>query len=408
MSAPPTSSAPRWDGRWLAAALVLVYALGLASAARRLGADRVLAFAGAPPMEAHFSDLYLIPAARFEFGRGGNPYLSDPADPWNRPFNYPRIWLWLFHYPWSAVPRLGWILAAAWLLAAFGSLGRLSPGQGLAAGLALCSPIVVLALERANSDLLIFILVAAGLVLLRRGRSRAGWAVVLAAALLKFYPIAAFAAWLSRGRRSALRGIGAALALLALWTLAQWADLGAIRRNTPSGGPAISYGAGVVLRAADLFGYGATGRWMNFERAAPAAIALFALAGAALALRGWRRGGAAPPDSTFFLAGAGLYLGTYLLGSNFVYREIFLLFCLPWLAGGGPWPRARRAALACLLISLCLHPAWGPMGRLTFIRLGANAALFLLLAWLGAAAARGAGQKSGPDPSPAASVPVPR
>ena len=39
---------------------------------------------------------------------------------------------------------------------------------------------------------------------------------------------------------------------------------------------------------------------------------------------------------TAFLFGAGIYCGTYLLGTNFIYRLMFLLLCIPqllnWLA----------------------------------------------------------------------------
>ena len=34
---------------------------------------------------------------------------------------------------------------------------------------------------------------------------------------------------------------------------------------------------------------------------------------------------------TAFLFGAGIYCGTYLLGTNFIYRLMFLLLCLPQL-----------------------------------------------------------------------------
>jgi hypothetical protein len=34
---------------------------------------------------------------------------------------------------------------------------------------------------------------------------------------------------------------------------------------------------------------------------------------------------------TAFLFGAGIYCGTYLLGTNFVYRLMFLLLCVPQL-----------------------------------------------------------------------------
>ncbi|HEX3729459.1 MAG TPA: glycosyltransferase family 87 protein [Opitutaceae bacterium] len=391
---------PPWrsDGRWAATALVLLFGLGFALGARRHGMNAALEAVGVAPMSAHFTDLYTTPAARFEFQRGGNPYVSNPMDPWGRPLNFPRIWLVLMRYPWSAVPAIGLGLGAAWLIAAFGSLGRISPATGLIAGAALCSPPALLALERANSDLLIFILLALSLACLRRERPVGGWLILLVAALLKLYPLAGFAAFLTRGRRRGTGWIIAAALVLAVWCLVQLPDLRAIWHNTPYGGPAVSYGAGVLLSAADMLHYDGTGAWGNFVRFAPAAQALAALAGAALACLGARRPAAAVPAAAAFLAGAAIYGGTYLIGSNFVYREIFLIFCLPWL-GGGAGGRAGRAAIVCLLLSLWINPMWGATACLTFLRLGANAGLFLLLAWLGGRAAANAGKKSRSNPT---------
>jgi hypothetical protein len=42
---------------------------------------------------------------------------------------------------------------------------------------------------------------------------------------------------------------------------------------------------------------------------------------------------------TAFLFGAGIYCGTYLLGTNFIYRLMFLLLCIPQLQD---WQIRRR------------------------------------------------------------------
>ncbi|HVW19954.1 MAG TPA: hypothetical protein VHC86_01960 [Opitutaceae bacterium] len=391
----------RTDGRWIAVAILLAYAAALALAARGLGPDRVSNAAGIPPMGAHFSDLYPFPAARAELARGGDPYTSNPFDPWGRVLNCPRLWLQFMRFSWGAIPAVGAAMGAAWLAALLAVLGPLSRRQGILAGVLLASAPVVLALERANTDLIIFLLAAGGLAALRRDRPAAAGGLLLAASLLKFYPIAAFAAFLVRGWRRALPWIAGAGLLLAAWVLAQVSDVRTIAHNTPAGGAALSYGAGVVLNAADLLHYGRTGQWADFSRHARALDAAAGLLGAALAALGWRRGGAGGAGRELFQAGAGVYLLTFLLGSNFVYREIFLLLCLPRLWGAGADAGLRRAALACLAVSLLLHPMWGLTPALTLLRQAANWALFGLLAWLGGAAANARENfRSNPEAAP--------
>jgi hypothetical protein len=353
------------DGRWLAGALVLAYAVLLWLTAQARGIESALTVAGVPSVGAPFSDLYVFPAAAGEFDRGGNPYLSNPSDPWRRTYNYPRVWLLFMRYPFAAVPCLGFGLGAAWLLAAGAYWGRLTLAQGLVAGALMCSPPVALALERGNSDLLIFILIAAGLGCLHRGWRAPAWLFFLGGALLKLYPIVAFSAFLRSGPRSR-RWLAGGLLAFTLWAGLHLAEFRAIAHNTPAGGPAVSYGATVVFYIAEKLHGDKTG-----ERGAyvgQAWIGSVAATGLALALAwlGFRRrsAGTAPLfDRALagFHAGAGIYLLTFILGSNFVYRQIFLLLCLPWLLRKDPgfrFARLRVAAAVTLCLCLWANPLW--------------------------------------------------
>src|SRR5580658_1166888 len=51
---------------------------------------------GVPSMTPHFLDLYGIPTAIETLHSGGDPMISNQADPLHRRMNYPRIWLYLF------------------------------------------------------------------------------------------------------------------------------------------------------------------------------------------------------------------------------------------------------------------------------------------------------------------------
>ena len=55
-----------------------------------------LAAVGVPADALAFADLRSITGAVVTLQKHGDPLLANPADPWNRAMNYPRIWLYLF------------------------------------------------------------------------------------------------------------------------------------------------------------------------------------------------------------------------------------------------------------------------------------------------------------------------
>jgi hypothetical protein len=357
--------ATKTDGRWLAAAVLLVYGLLFGLAVHTWGIEPALRTAGVPSVGAPFSDLYVFPAAATEFAHGGNPYLRNPSDPWGRIYNYPRAWLLFMRYPFGAIPELGFALAAAWLLVLGWWWGRLTPRQGLLAGLAACSPPVMLALERGNSDLIIFILVAAALGALARGWRGASWAGLVLSAVLKLFPVVAFVAFLQLGWGRARWWLLAGAVALGGWTLGQLEEIRSIAHNTPTGGPAISYGSAVIFTIADLLHQEHTGQWAGYSAQAWLGGILAVVLAGGFAWWGLTRRSSAP--ATFdralagFQAGACIYLATFIIGSNFAYRQLFLLLCLPWLFrpdGAFPFPRLRTAAAVVLFLLLWSNPQW--------------------------------------------------
>jgi hypothetical protein len=374
---------PSIDGRWLAAAVVIVYGLLFSLAASTWGIEPALSAAGVSSVGAPFSDLYVFSAAATEFSHGGNPYLSNPSDPWRRTYNYPRVWLLFMRFPFGAVPGLGFAIGAAWLAALAAYWGRLTLGQGLMAGALVCSPSVLLALERCNSDLIIFILIAAALGCLQRAWRVPAWLLFFAGTVLKLYPIVAFSAFLGLGWQRARAWLLGAAVAFALWAGLHVGEFRAIAHNTPTGGPAVSYGSAVVFSIAEKLHGDKTGEWGAYLGDAWVGMlaAAFLTAGgfwigsrrrssdSASSLRmnpeSARTGG--PPVPTFnralagFHAGAGIYVLTFILGSNFAYRHVFLLLCLPWLwrkDGEFPFPRLRVAAAVPLALCLWANPMW--------------------------------------------------
>jgi hypothetical protein len=392
------------DGRWLAAGVAIGYALLFWFSLRSAGLEATLLRAGVPSVGAPFSDLYVFPAAVQEIARGGNPYASNPLDPWQRPYNYPRAWLLFMRYPYAAVPWLGLGIDLAWLAFLWVGWGRLTRWAGLLAGAAACSPPVMLALERCNSDLLIFMLVGAALAALARGGRGAAWLGLFVATLLKLFPGVAFATFLPAAGRRAWGWLLAAAGGVLGWTFLRWDELIGITHNTPTGGPAISYGGTVIFTIADLLHQQSTGQWADYSAHRWIGSLAAGLVAVGLATLAFRR--SAAPDRPFdralacFQGGASIYVATFVLGSNFAYRGIFLLLCLPWLFQAEPacaWPNVRRAAAATLLVFLWANPQWWL--PLIALREAASWTLVGLLAWLLGATLRPAAAGTAPVPA---------
>jgi hypothetical protein len=110
-----------------------------------------------------------------------------------------------------------------------------------------------------------------------------------------------------------------------------------IRRNVPTtfvlsyGYKAIFLGVDHVRSEAGLSPIGLADTWVPVFTAA---VVLICAAG--VAASNFRRARMfctvdASAAGTAFLFGAGIYCGTYLLGTNFIYRLMFLLLCVPQL-----------------------------------------------------------------------------
>lgn len=208
---------------------------------------------------------------------------------------------------------------------------------------AVFSPAVLLGIERGNTDLLIFFLLAGAIVTVPRG---VAWSLALLAFVLKLYPLVAIAGLLRWGRPAVTRAFLVAGGLALLYLAYTFDDLVMISAGTPRD-TWLSYGLNVL--------------WMKVTPAQPALgaglrvlsgiVALGAVLLAAVA--GWRRKGPGGPGASreldAFRVGVACYAGTFLLGNNFVYRLMFLLFTIPQLlswAGRAADGHARPARIA--------------------------------------------------------------
>jgi hypothetical protein len=182
--------------RFAAAAFALVLFLSLSflyTYGDRDLYERVLTLYGATPFHFPFLDISGSLAAWECARQGVDVILSDPCDVLRRGYTYSPLWMAA-----SAIPlgvkdstAIGWGLGLIFLL----SLTLLPPPRRLLELLlvlgATFSTMSVFALERANPDIVLFVLaLAAGLLAECRTSVRfIGYCLAVVAALLKYYPI---------------------------------------------------------------------------------------------------------------------------------------------------------------------------------------------------------------------------
>jgi hypothetical protein len=286
---------------------------------------------GVPSMEPHFLDLYSVPTGIETLHKGGDPLVANPADPLRRPLNYPRIWLYLFsaaRIDRGKVPALG-VLFCAFYLACISWL-ILHTTHALDAAILLLAGLTVsplLAIERGNSDLLIFSMVFLACVVTNKHCKSILFAV---AALLKIFPLAGMAMDVIRRPRKERVFAAVLTGLVLAAILLQWRDLSLIRAATPvysvKSFGVLSLEQEILIATFQrgfLIGLG----WV--------VVLECWLAGAFTIACAWKNPwkfdglvGNSNSSELFSVFGA-MYVFTYAVGSSFDYRLIFLLPTLP-------------------------------------------------------------------------------
>lgn len=321
-----------------------------------------------------FVDWYAVTAA-VDAHRVGIPVFEiSPFDYFDRPHVYSGLWLELGHL---GIDRFDGIYVAAALvflsILLISILLRPSTNQEFvfALVLALSSPFLM-AYERANNDLVIFLLIAGlvGTIRLKRFGLPLGCALVAVATMLKYYPILAFVPLvLHYGwslRTLAWTGGFAALALGQIFYAGEL--LGPLAETMPN--PIYLFTVGGQSIFIDL-GFP--------EHLAPwASRILFACITMGVCLYWIRKSGNEKPTplshkQTLFLLGAAIVIGCFVLRSGFIYRLIFCVFSIPLIYSFWQSPSALYRNAAKLWCGLFLILAW--METLTFN--GLNIAMIL-------------------------------
>jgi hypothetical protein len=321
-----------------------------------------------PTDQPLFSDMRSVQGAIEAVHHGLNPQVVNPADPWHRTMDYPIVWERIaerLHFEVEADYLSFEIALVVAFLASVAGMVWWSPSWWLVA--AAFSSSILLLVERGNNDLAVFSLVC----LAQAVPLAAGLGILFVAALLKLYPVLCWPAFI-RTRNTLILAVvlGAALFLLLQ------DELGAIHKAQPMRAY-LSYGSPSFSYAFKVMGH------VTVPGVLISAVLVIAALGALLLFAHHIRfvqDARFEARRRFFYAGAFVFLGTFVLGSNWDYRLTFLLFCVPLLATLKS-AVFRRTLLIVLLVSLN-HSALGTWFGLAGYAVNelAKGMLFVLLA----------------------------
>ena len=270
----------------------------------------------------------------------------NSCDPWQRPANYPRIWLVpsLLGLGQGSTFVLGLVLAALFLVAALAVLpAAAGAGSGALYGAALCSPAVMLGVQRGNVDVAVFAVVVLAVML--SGGIVVTAALVFLAAVLKLFPILAVGVLLRRPQRLAWAAAAAVVAGFAIYVAATRHTIRELFRAVPQ---VNDYSFG-VRRASEWASGAVTSRppLRGWDVAIVVGVAVVVL----LARRPLRThlANGADRELDCFWAGACIYVGSYAVFRSFDYRLAFVLLTIPQLVR---WAVARRWLAVVTLVAL--------------------------------------------------------
>jgi hypothetical protein len=292
----------------------------------------------------HFADLLQVTATADCVRAGSWTMESATCDPYSRPFNYPALWAHSFALLGlgrSSTDVVGYGLAVtlvgAVLILTISMRAPIAQSSfAILMTAVVVSPPFLLAAERGNIDIVVFLAVVVGTAAIASQRRLPGTAFLSLAVILKLYPVGALGSLLiGRSTRGPRYGpLLLAVVVTAAWLVAVAPELRLVLERTPQF-MHVSYGAG-VLPAGVRRVLGAGGpevtlldRLAGFILLAGTVAGLEWLKTRSRALQhllstGWVEE-LAPNRiaACFVMAGGGILVLSYAISVNYDYRLVF-------------------------------------------------------------------------------------
>lgn len=293
-----------------------------------------------PAVLPPFLDFRLIPSGAETFRSGIDPAVSNPNDPGNHIFNYPKIW-YIFFYTGITQEDTVWLsilLIVLFFLTTFSFAEKLSIADVFLTIPIVFSPAAMLLYERGNVDLAFFVLCGLSILLLMRFPASTVFFVTLAA-MFKFFPFFGIGIFLQENKKKFYKYFFVTLVIFLIYVILNLDSLRAawnltLRENVNSYGSNIifdllkdniRYRLFQVIPRKHVY---SVFKWLPYFTTVIFLLMAFFI--------GAQSKESLKTDSernlTAFRMGALIYIGTFLLGNNWDYRLAFLIFTIPQLS----------------------------------------------------------------------------
>ncbi len=296
-------------------------------------------------MSSNFGDLRNLTGGAESIAAGYDPLHENPGDPWERNMNHPR----LVQYIVSALGFnkdltifIGITFAALFFLSLFIFCKPFDKATALSMSIIIFSPPVMLGLERGNHDLFIFFLVCSALAV-----SSISIATLLLtiSAFIKLFPVFAIGYFLKCGKKDFLLWTSAFVTTFLIYLYLNRVDLIHIFEGTRKGFGLMSYGSRSFAHITLM------------QSLIPSlAITISVLI---VHLNKVRAGDPIEIKADYidaFRIGAGIYIGTFFLGNNWDYRQMFFILTIPQLVA---WKKEKHlGVLSKLTLFIIIATCW--------------------------------------------------
>jgi hypothetical protein len=289
-----------------------------------------------PSCPPSFLDAYVLTYAAESYALGFDPIYNNPQHPLGVNSNYPRIWHFLFAL---GINRnhaiiIGSIFVILFFIGLFIFLlsKKFDNLTNYILAIVIFSPSVILGIERANNDLLIFFLVSLALVISYYSDIKALF-FFLFAAILKLYPAFGLIYLLKENKRRFWILLLLALSVLTFYVIFSLDDLIQVYKSTPQL-VGSSFGINVWwkgLRHSRFLALPVSDSLMHLLKVSSYILA-FLIISTTLFFSSRQnkyelfRGG---EYIDAFRVGAAIYIGCFLIINSHDYRLIFLIFTIP-------------------------------------------------------------------------------
>lgn len=340
------------DGRWIIlAALIIYFSILLLAESLSCSYEKMWNFLGVQSFRS-FLDLKILLCGLDEYNQNRDPYTWIKCT-----YNYPLLWVVFSYIPYFSSPylnQIGIALIFLFFLSILAFIKRVSISDSLIYCILLLSPSIMLAVERGNCDIIIFLLIVCSLFFLSKGLKSISYIFLLLSAFLKLYPIVGFIYLLEHSKTKKtvfLIGFGVVL-LFVFYLLAIQGQLKPIYKIHPRSF-FLSYG--IYTFPARIY---AKSTYFPLEVLKMGALIVTILGCSYFIIVSMisttrKKKNLYEAEPTFFnsyLIGSSIFVSTFIAGNNFDYRLIFLIFTFPQLLYWFRLPHLRNKSLIQLFI----------------------------------------------------------